>query len=428
MFKYLLRRLWESLAILFAVLVLTFLLFNVASGDPAAAALGEKAQPQEIEQLRRELGADLPLFFGWECRTEVFPSFVCGSGKVPASIQFTGAEEKGEFYDLPVGCAMTVKRQFPGEGGFAVTFTGELHCGKQVFTSERKKHLVIPVAETVPSVTLYGPARIYGVAGVRLQVNPWNSQFRRAIYEVIHFTPDPPYVKCLDFGRSITTREPIAGILKRGVPPSLMLMLPVFFGELVLGIILALLAAAFKDSAIDQGLMIVSVAGISVSYLVVIIFAQWFLGYYYNFFPVWGFGGLRHFALPVLIGILCGLGGGVRFYRSVFVNELKSEYLRTARAKGCSTFRVYGKHLLSNAMIPIITRGTATLPFLFTGSLLLETFFGIPGLGYASVDALNNSDLQLLKALVIVSALLFIALNLIADWLCAWADPRIKLQ
>ena len=166
----------------------------------------------------------------------------------------------------------------------------------------------------------------------------------------------------------------------------------------------------------------------SISYLVLILLAQWFLGYYCNWFPVWGWGSWKYLALPVLVGIASGLGGGVRFYRTVFVDELRREYLRTARAKGCSRLSIYGRHLLRNAAIPVITRASSVLPFLFTGSLLLETFFGIPGLGFAGVDALNNADLQLLKALVIVSALLFVLLNLLADLAYAWADPRIRLE
>ena len=164
------------------------------------------------------------------------------------------------------------------------------------------------------------------------------------------------------------------------------------------------------------------------SYLVVIIFAQWFLGYYYDLFPVWGFEGWRSLGLPILVGILCGIGGNVRFYRTVFVNELRREYLRTAAAKGASPLTIYGRHLLRNAAIQIITRASAALPFLFTGSMLLESFFGIPGLGFAGVDALYNSDLQLLKALVVTSALLFVVMNLLADLAYAWADPRIRLE
>ena len=137
---------------------------------------------------------------------------------------------------------------------------------------------------------------------------------------------------------------------------------------------------------------------------------------------------MKYLALPVIIGILSGLGGGVRFYRTVFVNELNREYLRTAQAKGCTPFSVYCKHLLGNAMIPIITRSTTLLPFLFTGSLLLESFFGIPGLGYAGINALMNSDLQMIKSLVIVTAVIFVFVNLLSDIAYAWADPRVRLE
>jgi peptide/nickel transport system permease protein len=232
----------------------------------------------------------------------------------------------------------------------------------------------------------------------------------------------------MNFGRALITREPIKKILWRGIWPSLCLMLPIFFGELIIGIVLALFSTAFKGSLADKLISLFSIAGMSVSYLVFIIFGQWYLGYYYNLFPVWGWGDMRHMALPVIIGIVCGLGGGVRFYRTVFINELNKEYLRTAKAKGCGGFSIYSRHLLKNAMIPIITRAATILPFLFTGSLLLETFFGIPGLGYAGINALKNSDLQMLKALVILGAFLFVAINLLTDIAYAWADPRIRLD
>ncbi|MBO5722544.1 MAG: ABC transporter permease, partial [Lentisphaeria bacterium] len=262
----------------------------------------------------------------------------------------------------------------------------------------------------------------------RWQDNAFNSQFINSLRELVDVKSTFPYVSFLNFGKTITTREPINNIIARGIIPSLSVMLPVFILELVLGIILAMIATACKDTLIDRGLLVLSVAGMSISYLVLILAGQWYLGYYCNLFPVWGWGGVRYLALPVLLGVISGLGGGVRFYRTVFVNELKSEYLRTALAKGCSKGAVYSKHLLHNALVPVIARASTQLPFIFTGSLLLESFFGIPGLGYASIDALNNSDLALLKALTIVNALLFVFINLLADLLCAWADPRIRLK
>ena len=232
----------------------------------------------------------------------------------------------------------------------------------------------------------------------------------------------------LDFGRTVTTRERIGDIFKRSVGPSLMLMLPVFLGELSLGVFLALVATAFRNRLPDRLLVLISVAGMSLSYLTAIILGQWFLGYYLELFPIWGFGSVTDLGLPVTIGILCGTGTNVRFFRTVFSDELRREYLRTAAAKGASPARIYGRHLLRNGAIQIITRAGASLPFLFTGSLLLESFFGIPGLGFAGVDALYNSDIQLLKALVVFSSFLFVVINLLTDLAYAWADPRIRLE
>ena len=399
MLYFIIRRTLYSVLILLGVVLLTFLLFNVAAGDPAAAVLGKNARPDEVESLRRELGADLPLFFGRRCLTEAYPAYDRAEPLRP------GAERKEG--------AILLHRNFPADQ-LVMQITDAR--GKTVETA-------VPEEETLR----FDEAETERVEFFRLQSNPFRTQFFRALGE-ISFHAAFPYVKVLDFGKTLTTREPISRILLRGVWPSLLLMVPIFLGELVIGVALALLAAAFKDSWIDRGLVLISVAGMSISYLVVIIFAQWFLGYYYDLFPVWGFEGWRSLGLPILVGILCGIGGNVRFYRTVFVNELRREYLRTAAAKGASPLTIYGRHLLRNAAIQIITRASAALPFLFTGSLLLESFFGIPGLGFAGVDALYNSDLQLLKALVVTSALLFVVMNLLADLAYAWADPRIRLE
>ena len=400
MFHFIVRRTLYSILILLGVVALTFVLFNVAAGDPAAAVLGKNARPDEVESLRRELGADLPLFYGRLCRTEAYSSYRKGEPLLPG-VELSGSE----------AC---FKEQFSGETPLIMRIV-------------RNGKITEFEAKTAPVLTV-DTSGLESVEFFRRQPSPWNSQFRRAIAEIVSVRPAFPYLHVLDFGRTVTTREPISTILLRGVWPSLCLMIPIFLGELIAGLALALVAAAFKDTLIDRALVIVSVAGMSVSYLVVIIFAQWVLGYYYDWFPVWGFEGIAYLALPVLVGILCGIGGNVRFYRTVFANELRREYLRTAAAKGLSPLRVYGRHLLRNAALQIITRASAALPFLFTGSLLLESFFGIPGLGFAGVDALYNSDLQLLKALVVTSALLFIVMNLLADLAYAWADPRIRLE
>lgn len=426
---YIIKRIGYCLFIVAGVVMLTFLLFNVAAGDPAAAVLGKNPSPQEIEDLRRELGSDLPLFAGSWRSSEAFTPYNAATGNLPANAGITGTPEViGSKLHLAPGEAFTITRNFPtpGESGlFIIDYKGDILLNGEPFGREK---LIVPEVDAVTIAAGGEGAEITSCNFMRPNQSVWNSQFIRTLKEICTFSAEPPYVSFLNFGKTLITREPIGDIILRGVWPSLMLMIPIFLGELVLGIILALLATAAKDTFIDRLILAGSISMMSISYLVVIIFAQWSLGYYYNFFPVWGWGGVEYLVLPVLIGIVCGLGGSVRFYRSVFVNELNKEYLRTAKAKGCSPIAIYNKHLLRNALIPIITRAASVLPFLFTGSLLLESFFGIPGLGYAGLDAIYNSDLQLLKALVIVSALLFVFINLLTDIAYAWADPRIRLK
>ncbi len=431
MWSFILRRGAYSLFVLLGVILLTFILFRLAAGDPAAAVLGKNPTAEEVEDLRRQLGADLPLFYGHLRRTEAYTNVDCSAERLlpGASLAGEGAEFSHGALVLK-NCQLELTRNFDIEeplycqlaASGTVVWNGEVHDFGKGMTK------MIPIPPEQQSLVVSCDAVIQDISFYFEQSNPWNSQFVNAMREICSFTGEFPYVSFFNFGRTLTTREPIRGILWRGMWPSLFLMLPIFVGELFLGIVLALAATAAKDTWIDKGVLLLSISGMSISYLVLILFGQWLLGYYYNFFPVWGWGSWQNLMLPVIVGIVSGLGGGVRFYRTVFVNELNREYLRTATAKGCSPCVVYGRHLLRNAAIPIITRATSVLPFLFTGSLLLETFFGIPGLGYAGIDALNNSDLQLLKALVIVSALLFVVINLIADIAYAWADPRIRLK
>lgn len=378
MVEFILRRSAYSLLIVLGVLILTFLLFNVGAGDPAGAVLGKNASSSEIEGLRRRLGSDLPLFYGHYCRTEAYREVPAGSG--------------------------IYKRQFGNFDVFTSTSSGMIKLQKGDYKASSGAHFY------------------------RYQSNGFNSQFLRTLQEFVTFSKEFPFVSFFNFGESLMTREPVKEILWRGMKVSLLLMIPVFFGEMLFGIAFALIAAAFRNCWPDRLLLVLSVAGMSVSYVVIIIAAQWFLGYRLGLFPLWGFESPANLLLPVTVGIISGIGANVRFYRTVFVDELGKEYLRTAVAKGVSPLRVYGVHLLRNAALQIITRAGSSLPFIFTGSLLLESFFGIPGLGFAGIEALYNSDIALLKALVVLSALLFVFINLLCDLIYAWADPRVRVK
>lgn len=312
MTTYIIRRFFYMIPIIFGVLLLTFILFNVVGGDISIEIAGKNATPETIEEIREEYGLNKPLFFSWDS-------------------------------------------QFIDHFKSALTF---------------------------------------------------------------------------DFGRA-RDREAVIDKIKRGMWPSLALMIPMFFGILLISVSLSLVIAFVRGSAWDVFAVIICIIGMSVPYLSFIIFGQYFLAYKLGIFPVFFSPDLsmpQYIVLPVLIGIVTGLGGNVRFYRTVMLDEMRSDYVRTAFAKGVSTSGVLFKHVLKNAMIPIITRVVLAIPFLFLGSLLLERFFGIPGLGYLMIEAIGSRDYFVINAMTFISAILFVIFNLLTDICYALVDPRVSLE
>jgi peptide/nickel transport system permease protein len=235
-----------------------------------------------------------------------------------------------------------------------------------------------------------------------------------------------------DFGNSDADDTPIGARLLSGAGPSLAFTLPLFVAGLVLGITLSLFVAFFRDTYIDRAGTVLAVLAMSVSMLLYIIGVQFLLGKLLRWFPISGFDPsplviARFLALPVIVGLCAELGGDLRFFRTVFVEETSKDYVRTARAKGCGEGRIMGRHVLRNSLIPILTNVVVAIPFLFTGSLLLESFFGIPGLGSMTVDAINANDFATLRVMVYIGSLLFIAGQIATDVSYTLADPRVRL-
>jgi peptide/nickel transport system permease protein len=236
-----------------------------------------------------------------------------------------------------------------------------------------------------------------------------------------------------DFGRSDADDSPIVERLRRGAGPSLSVTLPLFVAGLVVSIALSLFVAYFRETYIDRAGVVLCVFGMSVSILLYIIGGQYVLGKLLRWFPISGFDPqpallARFLAIPWIIGLLHELGGSVRFYRTVFVEEIGRDYVRTARAKGCGDGRIMWRHVLRNAMIPILTQVVVAIPFLFTGALLLESFFGIPGLGSITVDAIRGNDFATLRVMVYVGALLFVLAQIATDVSYTLVDPRVRLE
>ncbi len=237
----------------------------------------------------------------------------------------------------------------------------------------------------------------------------------------------------LDFGRSFTTREPVSQVLLRGVGPSLSLTVPALFATTILSVSVGLVAARFRGRVIDRGLMVLAVVGMSVSFLVYIVVGQYLLAFEWPLFQIHGYRpGLverwPYLALPILILVVVGMGYDSRFYRSAIAEEVDKDHITTAYAKGLGAGRVLFVHVLKNAMVPIVTRVMISVPFLVTGSLLLESFFGIPGLGGTLLEALDRADFPIIKAYTVLVSVLFVLTNVLTDVFYAWVDPRIRLS
>ena len=230
-----------------------------------------------------------------------------------------------------------------------------------------------------------------------------------------------------DFGYSIENQEPVVEVLKRGVGPSLSLTVPILIGGVIVALMLALLAAAMRGGWVDKAVLVFSAVLMSVNYAIWVLAGQFFLSYKAGFFPVWGYENAFYLALPVLIGIFSSLGTDVRFFRTAILDEVYKPYVLTARAKGLSVWTIMTRHVLRNALIPIVTYVSLSIPYLFTGSLLLESFFGIPGLGSVSINAIHSADMAVVRAIVVLGALLYQFVNLSTDILYAVLDPRVRI-
>ncbi len=305
MLRYTLRRLLQLIPTLLGVTLLTFILFNVVGGSPAAQVLGKNASAEALAEYDKMHGYDRPL-----------------------AVQY-------------------------------VSFLGELIQGK--------------------------------------------------------------------LGDSIEYRQPVWNVIKEGIWISLSLTIPILTIGTFLALVIGLLCAAQAGKRLDSVTLAGTTALMSVNYVIWVTAGQYILAYKLQLFPVWGFENWTYLCLPVTIGIISGLGTDVRFYRTVILDEINRPHVRTAIAKGLHPVAVLLRHVMRNSLIPVVTNISLAVPFLFTGSILLESFYGIPGLGGIGLNAVNSSDFAMVRAVVIIGALLYQLSNLLSDLAYAWLDPRIRL-
>ncbi len=234
-----------------------------------------------------------------------------------------------------------------------------------------------------------------------------------------------------DFGRSDQGRD-IGYDIKTRMWPSLAIALPVFLMGLAAYVTFALLMAFFRATYVDFWGVVVCVAMMSISGLFYIIGGQFLVGKLWNLVPISGYDGgldsIKFLILPVLVGVISGVGSNARWYRTMFLEEINKDYVRTARAKGLSELRVLFRHVLQNAMIPILTGAVVVIPLLFMGSLITEAFFGIPGLGSYTIDAISSQDFAVVRAMVFLGSVLYIIGLILTDISYTLVDPRVRLE
>jgi peptide/nickel transport system permease protein len=237
-----------------------------------------------------------------------------------------------------------------------------------------------------------------------------------------------------DWGKSWATNESVASLFASRLPATLTVMAPILVLDALLAIPFALAVAAVRGSLTDRTIMVVTTVALSISFLVYVIVGQWLFAFQLGWFPVQGWTrsvwtNLTTYApLPVLLAVMVGISPQMRLYRSFFLDEIGHDYVRTARAKGLSERAVLLKHVLRNALIPILTNVSMQLPGIFIGSFLIEVFFSIPGLGREVWMAVNRSDYPVIQAVTIYLAVITMVINLLTDLLYKAVDPRVTLK
>lgn len=234
-----------------------------------------------------------------------------------------------------------------------------------------------------------------------------------------------------EFGRSDQGRD-IGYDISTRMWASLAIALPVFLVGLVSYITFALLMAFFRATYVDFWGVIACVAMMSISSLFYIIGGQFLVGKLLNLVPISGYDvgveALKFLVLPIIVGVIGGIGSSTRWYRTIFLEEINRDYVRTARSKGVSEMRVLFRHVLKNAMIPILTGVVVVIPLLFMGSLITESFFAIPGLGSYTIDAINSQDFAVVRAMVFLGSVLYIAGLILTDISYTLVDPRVRFE
>lgn len=404
MWAYIVRRILLTIPIVLGVVLITMVLFSYVSYDPARAWAGRIATEAQLDAIRAEMGIDKPRWFKWSVPVRKAEAI---GRNVTLSTASAHNLEKGDRLTIS-----GVGREH--DGTFAVADVK----GPKVLTYESPAG---DAASTQPVNLNLDNAALHDASfGGRLA-----AAFDSQLFDILTFR--------IFKLNSMRYRQPIWEIIKEKAPASMAIQIPAFLIALGIQLSLALYAASKRGRAQDFGITLFSVMVLAVPALSVYLFAQWAFGMRLGLFPVsgWESTGLqwmRYAALPVFVSVLLALGGGVRLYRTVMIDEIYADYVRTARAKGLGNRQVLFTHVLKNGLIPVITNTVTALPGLILGALLLERIFQIPGLGNFTVEALNNYDRTVVMGMTFILSIVYCLLILVSDILYTLVNPQVSLK
>jgi len=438
---YIVRRILYAIPVLIGVNVIVFGLFFFVNTPQKMARkhLGAKrVTPEQIDKFLREHNLDLPYFYssGWRrvgsvsARAETNSRTFSGLGPGRYSLLVEAPQNKTEAMKaetrrISVKCSTPGRLSLPEE--FSAEGIVELEPGTEpksfdfALSPGNGDKLDVTIGFDLASRGLRHRVALDYKGDIGFFQRFTRTLFWQHSFRMLFF----------QYGKSMQGR-PIGGDILKRMVPSLTITVPAFLLGLIFTMFFAMMLAFLRGTYVDYWGVILCVLMMSISTLFYILGGQFLVGKLLRLVPIsgydYGFASWKFVVLPVVVAVVGGIGGGVRFYRTIFLEEINKDYVRTARAKGLPERTVLFIHVLKNAMIPILTSVVVQLPFLITGSLLLETFFAIPGLGSYTLDAIKGRDFMVVQAMVSLGAFLYVIALLANDISYTLVDPRVRLE
>jgi peptide/nickel transport system permease protein len=439
--RYIVRRLLQSVLTVFGVMLITFVLFHIIAGDVSSSYVNQKLGMEARRAFNEKHRLDRPALFNVHRRFElvdrtsgsgVFAVRDSGSSRAVRALEIALApwrpREKEKTPELTVAGRLVFNLT-------RATRLSDMTSNKPLVSLEAgQPFLVIVLSDgTVLPVALQAITTCGGLCDAiaahpankgrcEARISRWrigqlfDSQFFWHLYENITFS-----------GRSYATDQTIMQTIAERGRFSLSITVPAMALGWLLAMVLACLVAFYRGRLVDRVTVFVTVLGMCVPYLAYMLFGQWIM---FKIAPEYASGLASPFSIyvPVFISVIAGLGGSVRFYRVIFLNEINKDYVRTARAKGVPLTGILFKHVIKNCMLPILTDVISGIPFLIMGALILEKFFGIPGLGDMFLTSITSRDVPVITGLTFFTTILFVISLLATDILYAVFDPRIRFR